>query len=721
MDCGPTCLRMIAKYYGKSFATKKLRDKCYITREGVSLLGISDAAESIGFHTNGVRITFEQLANSIPLPCILHWKQNHFVVCTNIIKKKKKYFVQVADPAHGLITFSKEEFLNCWATSEFEGKSVGSALIIQPTPDFYKDDVLEEETHDIKYFFKYLKPYKKQLIQLIIGILFGSILQLIFPFLTQSIVDTGIAKSNVSFIKLVLIAQMVLFITQFSIEFIRSWLLLHINTRINIALISDFLFKLMKLPLSFFDTRKIGDITQRIKDHKRIESFLTGSSLSTLFSFVMFLVFSCILGYYNLKILGVFLIGNTLYVIWILVFMKYRRAIDYKRFTQSSIEQSNIYQLVTGMQEIKLNNYEKQKRWEWEDIQVRLFKISIKGLVLGQYQQLGSIFFSQITNLLISFLSAKLVIDGNITLGMMMSISYIIGQLSSPISQFIGFAQSLQDAKISLERLGEIHNIKDEDQTKYINQYIPFQDRSIILKDVSFSYDLDRRNNIINNINLVIPHNKTTAIVGASGSGKTTLMKLLLGFYNPNEGEIIIESFPISRINPHLWRRKTGAVMQDGFIFSDSIINNIVLGDNIIDNKRLEYAIRVSNIESYINSLPLGYDTKIGMEGNGLSQGQKQRILIARVVYKNPSFLFFDEATNALDANNEREILENLREFYIGKTVLVIAHRLSTVQHADNIVVIDKGEVIEQGHHNDLIKRKGAYFQLVKNQLELGL
>ena len=547
-----------------------------------------------------------------------------------------------------------------------------------------------------------------------------SILQLIFPFLTQSLVDIGICDGNLSFITLILIAQLIIFIVRLSVEFIRSWILLHMNTRINIALISDFLAKLMKLPLRYFDTKMTGDIMQRIGDHGRIESFLTGNSISTLFSFVNFFVFAFVLAYYNLVVLGIFLVGNALYVVWILSFMRYRRELDHRRFAQSAGEQSNIIQLITGMQEIKLNNCEKQKRWQWERIQVKLFKIGVKGLALGQMQQVGSVFFTQTTSIIISFIAAKAVVDGQMTLGMMMSLTYIIGQLSSPVEQFIGFARSFQDAQISLERLNEVHGKEDEEETIENKLTILPDRRDITLENVSFSYDGADRDYVLDDISLHIPQNKVTAIVGASGSGKTTLIKLLLGFYEPNKGSIKIGETPLTVINPHLWRSKSGSVMQDGFIFSDTIAQNIGVGDDYVDIEKLRHAVTVANIRDFIDSLPLGYNTKIGMEGNGISQGQRQRILIARAVYKNPEFIFLDEATNALDANNEKEIMKHLHEFYRGKTVVVVAHRLSTVKDADKIVVLDQGKVAEEGTHETLTALKGKYYELVRNQLELG-
>jgi ATP-binding cassette subfamily B protein len=733
---------MIAKYYGRSYSLQTLREKSFITREGVSMLGISDAAESIGFHTTGVKIGIEELVENAPLPCILHWNQNHFVVLYKVKKRKHGLRLKtvssqqptslsdetsndclfyIADPAGERYVMSEEEFRRCWISSKSGGCDTGTALLLEPSPDFY--DMFEEEENqkrNLSYFFRYLFPYKSQLIQLVAGMLTGSALAMILPFLTQAVVDQGIGGNNLNLITLVLIAQLILSVTQLSVTFIQNWITLHVNTRISISLISDFLTKLMKLPLRFFDAKNIGDIMQRIGDHSRIQSFMTGSAISTLFSFFNFFVFAIILAYYNFSILGVFLLGNALYVAWIVFFMRYRRKLDYKRFTQSSANQSNLVQMVTGMQEIKLNNCERQQRWKWEQIQVKLFGISIKGMALGQYQQIGSVFFSQTTSLLISFLSAKAVVEGNITLGMMMSISYIIGQLSGPIGQVISFAQSLQDAKISLERLNEIHNREDEEQTVENKKNELPTDRTIRMENVTFSYDGAERDYVLENLNLTIPHSKVTAIVGASGSGKTTIVKLLLGFYEPLKGSIKIGNTDLKEINPHLWRARIGAVMQDGFIFSDTIAANIAAGDENISRQRLSEATETANIRDFIDGLPLKFNTKIGMEGKGVSQGQRQRLLIARAVYKNPDILFFDEATNALDANNERIIMERLADFYRGKTVVVVAHRLSTVRNADNIIVLDKGKIVEEGTHEELTVKRGAYYTLVRNQLELG-
>ena len=722
MDCGPTSLRMIAKYYGKSYTLQTLRERCFITREGVSMLGISDAAEFIGFRTIGVRISFEQLAKEALLPCILHWNQNHFVVCYKIkMYKNGDADIYIADPASMKVTYRKKEFLKCWLSTKQDSIDRGTALLLEPGPTF--NDAIDERRstkRDFAFFARYLMPYKSQFIQLIIGMVVGSGLQMIFPFLTQSLVDVGIRDCNLGFITLILITQLCLFVAQLGVGFIRSWIMLHINTRIDISLISDFLMKLTNLPLHYFDTKMTGDIMQRIGDHGRIKSFLMGSSINIVFSVFNFVIFAAILGYYNWMILSIFLFGNTLYVLWILAFMKYRRELDIRRFNQAAGEQSKIIQLIQGMQEIKLNNCEKQKRWEWERIQVKLFKISIKGLSLGQIQQVGSAFFTQTTSIIISFLAAKAVVNGQMTLGMMMSLTYIIGQVSAPIGEFIGFAQAFQDAKISLERLNEVHRRRDEEHniTSKLNT-LP-EKKDITVENVTFSYSGAERDYALEGLSLRIPEHQVTAIVGASGSGKTTLVKLLQGFYNPNRGMIKIGETPIRMINPHLWRSKTGSVMQESYIFSDSIAKNIAISTDEVDIERLRHAVKVANIQDFINSLPLGYDTKIGMEGSGVSQGQRQRILIARAVYKNPEFIFLDEATNSLDANNEKIIMDNLHEFYKGKTVLIVAHRLSTVRDADNIIVLDQGKMIEQGTHHELTEKRGAYYTLVKNQLELG-
>lgn len=715
MDCGPSCLRMIAAFYGKTYSLQKLRQLAHITREGVSLLGLSDAAEAIGFRTIGARISYEQLLEA-PKPCVVHWDQDHFVV----VYKFRKGKVYVADPAFGLVEYPELEFKKHWLATVRQGEQKGICLLFDPTPKFFELESEEKNRGNFRFLLKYLRPHRKLVIQLILGFIIGSLIQLIFPFLTQSIVDVGINTQDINFIYLILAAQMMLFLSRMTVDFIRSWILLHISTRINISIISDFLIKLMKMPLGFFDTKMIGDLLQRIGDHNRIERFLTSQSLNVIFSVFNIVIFSIVLVIYNVWIFLIFLFGSALYIGWVFLFLRKRRELDYKRFTQLSDNQSKLIQLINGMQEIKLNNYERQKRWEWERIQARLFKVNISGLSLQQYQQAGSIFINETKNIFITVLAATAVVDGNMTLGMMLAVQYIIGQMNSPLEQMIEFMQVSQDAKISLERLSEIHTHKDEDQDQQGKLSELPKNADLNISDLVFQYEGPHSPKVLNNINLVIPQGKVTAIVGTSGSGKTTLVKLLLGFYPPVSGTIKVGDSELSAFQQHWWRAKCGAVMQDGFIFSDTIANNIAIGDEDIDKERLGYAVRMANIQEFIETLPLNYNTKIGQEGVGLSQGQKQRILIARAIYKNPEFIFFDEATNALDANNEKVILENLDEFFTGKTVVVVAHRLSTVKNAHQIVVLEKGSMVEIGSHEELTKQKGAYYNLVKNQLELG-
>ncbi len=716
MDCGPTCLRMIAKYYGRKYSLETLRKQSGISREGVSLLGISEAAENIGFRTIGAKLTPDQLFKEAPMPCIVYWNQMHFVVVYKVRKDK----VYISDPAAGKVTYTKQEFLKCWLNHKADTQHNGIALLFYTTPKFFEQKSEEKDRLDFVRLLEYLKPYKHLLGQLALGLGVGSLLQLIFPFLTQSVVDIGINTQDLNFIYIILIAQIMLFVGRTGVEFIRSWILLHISTRINISILSDFLIKLMKLPMPYFDAKMTGDIMQRMEDHVRIQNFLTSQTLGTLFSFVNLLVFAVVLAYYNMLIFTVFLISSILYIVWVLLFLKKRAELDHKRFGISSGDQSNVIQLIQGMQEIKLTNSEKQMRWGWERFQARLFHYQVNNLSLNQFQQAGAFFINEGKNIGITFLAAIAVVNGQLTLGAMMAIQYIIGQLNSPIQQIIGFVQSTQDAHLSLERLNEIHKQEDEEpEEKFFLYELPNR-KNIEITNLSFRYPGAGSDPVLKDIDLHIPEGKTTAIVGMSGSGKTTLLKLLLKFYPLDSGEIRVGNTNLDTISHRIWRRNCGVVMQDGFIFSDNIARNIAVGEEEPNLEKLEHAVKVANIYEFIESLPLGFSTKIGSEGNGISQGQRQRILIARAVYKNPEFIFFDEATNALDANNEKVIMQNLQEFFKKRTVVVVAHRLSTVKSADNIVVLDKGGIIEQGTHQELAYAEGAYFELVRNQLELG-
>ena len=638
MDCGPACLRMVAAYYGKHFPIQKLRERSYITREGVSLLGVSDAAESIGIRTKGVRISFDQMKAEAPLPCIAHWKQKHFIV----VYKIRKGYVWVSDPAIGKRKLKEEEFLKGWISSVEEGQDQGLCLLLEPTPDFYEQEDERSKKQSFRFLFSYLRSHRRFVVQLLLGLIFGSLLQLVFPFLTQQVVDFGINNQDLGFIYLILIAQLVLFISRMSVDFIRGWILLHLGTRVNISLISDFLIKLMKLPIGFFDSKLIGDLLQRIGDHRRIELFLTSATLNILFSFINLVIFGIVLAIYSYTIFWIYLAGSTLYTLWVFLFMKRRRQLDIRKFKQLSENQSNLIQLFTGMQEIKLNNIEKQKRWEWENIQAKLFRVNVKSLSLNQYQQAGATFINETKNIIITILTATAVISGDMTLGMMLAVQYILGQLNSPLDQMIAFFHRTQDARISLERLGEIHLREDEEQEEEEKiSTLPVR-RLINIESLSFQYEGPHSPFVLKEMTFDIPENKQTAIVGVSGSGKTTLIKLLLGFYPPVEGEIKVGDILLKNYNTRFWRSICGAVMQDGFIFSDTISRNITMGDENVDRERLLNAVKSANVQEMIESLPLGYNTKIGLNGHGLSQGQKQRILIARAIYKDPEYLFFD-------------------------------------------------------------------------------
>lgn len=743
MDCGPTCLRMLAQYHGRSYSAQSLREWSQIGKEGVSLLGISEAAERIGFRTMAVRVSFEKLISEAPLPCIVHWHQNHFVVVyryrsPSLLHPQAQLYL--ADPAKGLVALSPQAFLEGWLGPSQEG----IALLLEPTPQFYAEAGEQSRGIGFGRLVRYAWQYKRLIGQLVLGLLVGSLLQLIFPFLTQSVVDVGIQTRQLSFVFLVLIGQLTLTLSRTAVDFIRGWLLLHISARINLSLLSDFLMKLTRLPMSFFDVKLFGDLMQRISDHHRIEQFLTNQSLSVLFSLFNLAVFGAVLAYYNFLIFGVLMAAGVLYAGWVVFFLRYRRSLDYRRFEVASKSNSALVQLIQGMQEIKLANAETLKRWEWEGLQARSFKLSMKGLAVSQWQQAGALLINESKSIFITFLSAQAVINGQLTLGAMLAVQYIIGQINGPIEQLIGFMQTTQDAKISLERLNEVYELDDEEPSdKPLADELPLH-KSLQCRNLWFGYAGAGNEPVLKQINLLIPEGKTTAIVGMSGSGKTTLLKLLLRFYEPTKGGIYLGSvssgeseglsessrLSLSSVSHRLWRSQVGVVMQDGFIFSDTIARNIAVGDTRIDKQRLQEALRIANIQEFVESLPLGLNTKIGAEGMGISQGQKQRLLIARAVYKDPHYLFFDEATNALDAVNEAVIVRNLNEFFRGgptlgdptgrRTVVIVAHRLSTVKNADQIVVMDKGLVTEVGSHQALTAKRGEYYRLVKNQLELG-
>lgn len=722
MQCGIACLQMVCKYYGKEYTLARLSELCFATNEGVSMLGISQAAEKLGLHTACGRATTEQLSKA-QLPCILFWNQNHFVVLYKVKKSRKGIRYYVADPGKGRMEYSEKEFKDGWLSTQSKGEEKGIAMFLSPTPAFdsQKDTgSRQKEQRSFKFLSSYIRQYKRHFGQIILGLITGCFIQLTLPFLTQAIVDVGIAQQNLTLIWLILLGQLVLTISHTSVNFIRRWLLLHISMRINISLVSDFFIKLLKLPMSFFDTKLMGDLLQRMADHKRVEQFLTTQTLSVMFSLLSFMIFGIVLFCYNWLIFVIFLAGSILYGLWLAIFLKRRKAIDYALFEKQSVNNTKTYQFVTSMQEIKLQDCERRRRWEWEDVQADLFGVQMKSLKLQQTQEAGSLLINEVKNIVITVVAATTVIQGGMTLGMMLAVQYIIGQLNSPVEQLMRFLYSLQDVRISLERINEIHELKNEENPERQLATLAKDGKDLKFENVSFKYDPHNPQWTLKEINFTIPHGKTTAIVGASGSGKTTLLKLMLGYYDVQQGEIKIGNHNLEHYNLKWWRRQCGVVMQDGAIFSESIARNIAIDDGEPCFDRLKRSVELANVHTFVQKMPLSYNTQIGPDGVGLSQGQKQRILIARAIYKNPQYIFLDEATNALDAENERVIVENLHDFYMGRTVVIVAHRLSTVKDADQIVVMDKGRIVEIGNHASLIERQGTYYNLVKNQLELG-
>ena len=721
MQCGVACLCMVARRFGMSCSVERVEEVCHATAEGVSLKGIGDGASALGLRSLAARVSPEGL-RSMPLPAILHWNQNHFVVLYHIDRGGRRY--RVADPGKGLLRYTAEEFLPHWLSGRTGETETGIAMFFEP--DGKSEEIVAENKRtqgrcrSFAFLVAHIGRYRRYFLHILLGLLAGCVLQLLIPFLTQSIVDTGIRNKDIGFIWLVLSGELMIITGRTATDFIRRHLLLHISMRINLSLVSDFLIKLLNLPMSFFDTRLSGDLLQRMGDHSRVQSFLTGQTLGILFSILSFIVFGGVLLIYDALIFGVFIAGSVCYGLWTVSFLRRRRVLDYELFEQQAINQNRTYQFLTSVQEIKLQDCEGRRRREWEDTQADLFVIQMKSLRLQQRQEAGSVFINEIRNILITVLAAGAVIDGGMTLGGMLAVQYITGQLGAPVSQMMGFIYALQDVGISLERINDIYGRRDEDSGEDLYPADFAGAGGMELRNVCFRYDPHSPEDTLDDISFSIPAGKVTAIVGSSGSGKSTLLKLLLGYYPVRSGSITVAGHDINTYSMRSWRRRCGVVMQEGVIFSESIARNIAAGDGDIDRERLERAARTACIHDYVMSLPLRYETKIGKDGTGLSRGQQQRILIARAVYREPDFIFLDEATNALDAANERAIVENLNGFYRGRTVVIVAHRLSTVRNADFIIVLDGGRVAETGTHTTLTERKGLYYSLVRNQLELG-
>ncbi|MBB4807116.1 ATP-binding cassette subfamily B protein [Chryseobacterium defluvii] len=708
-DCGFACLKMISKHYGIDISnSNSALSESNLLKQGITISDLNYTSEKLGYKPLVIKLNFEDVLENAPLPAIFFWNQNHFVVVYKITQEK----VYVADPAFGKTVYSKNEFLKGWT----QEKTEGIILLLEPTEMLFENSSTEKSNKgSLEYVTQYLKKHKTQLFLIALTLLISSSIELIFPFFTQKILDKGVALKNVSFIYLILIAQVVVFISRVGLEFYRSWLFIHISSRISLSIISDFLIKLMKLPLKFFNSKNIGDLTQRIQDHKRIEEFLSKDLIQTVFSIFSIVIYSFILLYFNVSIFLIVFISTIIELLWIFRFLKKIKILDQKTFSLQAKDQNKIYELINSMQEIKLNNLEENKRNEWQKIQTTIYLNNIDKLKINQqYESYRFISFFQ--TILVVFVSSMAVMNGTLTIGSMLAVMFILGGINAPISQLINFVLQYQLVKVSFERLNEIHNRPDEENPSKVSSLSEIQD--IEIQNINFSYD--NTNYILKDISLKIPKGKTTAIVGVSGSGKTTLLKLLLKFYKPQKGNLYLHETPLEELENTLWRNKCGVILQDSFIFSDTISYNIALEENVNQEKLLN-AVKLANVDDFIDKLPLKLNTIIGSEGVGISHGQRQRILIARAIYKDPDYLFFDEATNSLDAKNERIIVENIDQYFKNKTMIVVAHRLSTVKNADQIIVLDNGEIIERGNHDELIRSKGKYFELIQNQLELGL
>lgn len=715
MQCGVACLTMVCRYFGLDIELDDVGELCFTSKRGTTLLEISTAAGELGLDTIAAKLTIDELAKC-PMPCILYWDQHHFVV---LYRTDGTRFFYIADPGKGLVKYSRKEFEQHWLSLSLNGERRGIGMTLQPSSNFDANIYHRKEMSgkgSWHLLTDSLAAYRKPFVYIAIVMFLGSMLQMVLPFLTQSIVDVGIKEQNIGFIWLIMLGEFIIVLGKTVMDFVRRRILLHISMNINIKLVGEFFLKLLRLPMAFFDTKLLGDLLQRMNDHNRVQTFLTTQFLGMAFSVLTFIVFGIVLLVYNRLVFIVFMLGSLVYAVWVAVFLGKRKILDYELFDRQGECQNKTYQLVTSMQEIKLQNCEQRRTEEWQERQRELFDVQLKSLRLQQSQEGGAVFINELKNILVTVLSATAVINGSMTLGGMLAIQFVIGQLNSPVSQMVAFVYSLQDVKISLDRINEVHLRREEDEgCKSMD--IEKTTSDIFVTNLSFKYTPNAIENILDDISINIPKGKITAIVGASGCGKTTLIKLFLGYYKLSKGMISIGNQDLMSVNMKAWRRRCGVVMQDGVIFSESIARNIAVDDGCIDYERLKKAAYIANVTDFVERFPLKYDTIIGNDGIQLSKGQKQRILIARAVYKNPDYIFLDEATNSLDATNEYEIVDKLSEFYSGRTVVVVAHRMSTIRNAEQIIVMKHGRIVEVGTHDTLLANHAYYYELVKSQI----
>lgn len=721
MQCGAACLLSVCHFYGRSgMSLEQMTEMCGVGRDGVSIYDLNKAARRLGFETLCAKLTLSDLLD-ITLPCILFWNASHFVV---LFEARGGRYV-IGDPALGVVERSEAEVSQAWlAADDDDGVLRGVVLGLSPTDDFSCGGDCGVQSLSLRKslpsLWTYVRPHRWCIAQLAAGLAFGCVVQLILPFLSQAVVDVGVGLRDVGSLWTLVIAQMALMLGRAAAGFVRSWILLRIGTRVNIAMVSDFLAKLMRLPMTFFDKKLTGDILQRMGDYSRVRDFFTSQALDALFALSSVAVFAFVLGCYSLRLFAVFLVGSLAHAAWLSFFMRRRRVLDYELFRRQALCSNKTLECVSSLHEVKLQGCGARRRAEWEASQEALVSTQAQSLALSQRQEAGSVVIAEGKNIVMTLCSATAVMSGDMTMGMMLATQFIAGQLVSPIERLTRFAYAAQDVRVSLERILSVSRMPDEDDGRNASPVDVDWRLGVEFRHVSFAYSPSECGHpAVDDVSLYFPSGKVTAIVGASGSGKSTLIKLLLGFFEPQEGDVSVGGVELSSLPMEWWRGQCGIVMQDGVIFSDSVARNIAMADDEPDMRRVREAARLACADGFISDLHAAFETKIGAEGQQLSKGQAQRILLARAVYRNPSLLILDEATNSLDTVSERRIVDNLASFCAGRTTIVIAHRLSTVRNADNIIVMSGGRVVERGTHNELAKLHGYYYELIKNQLDI--